>query len=264
MNIRIENKHGFSIDIGGNSGMKLLEYPDFGLPKADIQSYKIPGRDGELFGSSNIGVRDITLKAELNLPLCILSKVLVPGEYVKLFIDDKWTIEGRIVGINDKQRPARLAKPVITFIIRCFNPFFSKINSVKTVSFDNHGGGIYHSGDYTYQKFTVYNDGDVPCPVNIEMSCNSALAPSGIFTTVEWNDGNPTYSGVIFKNNTESEIMHFITTDTFSDRFFESRSVLGNCDYFLIPPGKTDLYAQNVTGKLWLEPKFMYVDGRYV
>lgn len=264
MNIRIESKNGFSIETGINSDLKLLEYPDFGLPTAIIQSYKIPGRDGELFDSSNIGPRDITIKAELNIPVYILSKVLVPGEAVKVVIENKWSIEGHIYGISNKHRPARLVNPVITIIIRCLNPFFSKINSKRTVNFDNSGGGIFQGGNYTYQEIKVLNEGDVPCPVNISMKCNSTTSTAGLFTSVDWNNGDPIFSGIIFKKGTSPDQNYFITTDTFSDRFFESRTVMDNTLYFLLPPGETRLYAQNVTGEITITPKYLYIDGRDV
>ena len=262
MKLTIINSDGFEINIGEKSEMKLMEYPDLGTPLADIQSDKVPGRDGEVFHSSSIGARDITLKIEAGLPLYIISRSLVPGTEVTLIVNDKWTIKGHISGIREHNRPMRLAKPVIILVIRCFDPYFTKINGVKTAEFSNFGGGIFETGDYTCQRITLLNEGDIPCPVDVTMRPTSTMAPSGLFNTLDWNKGKPLYTGLVFKSGTGLAEPCFITTNVFSDRFFESYGVLKNSDYFLLPPGKTVLFAQNVVGSLSFDPKYLYVDGR--
>lgn len=264
MTIRIINQNGFSVEMGGSTGMRLLDYPDFGYPSADFKTDKIPGISGEILSSSETGVRDIFLKAEADIPYSLLSRVFAPGTEVEIISDDKWTIKGHISGIKSISRPARMAKPVVNIAIRCFDPYFTKINGDFCLDFDNNGGGIYEGGDYTCSVLDIINHGDVPCPVSVTMRSNasSASTPSGLFNRLDWNSGNPIYTGLIFKKGTDSGIDRFVTTDTLSDRFFESYSVMENCEYFLIPPGKSKLYAQNVTGSLTFTPKFLWIDGR--
>ena len=266
MIIRIENSYGFSIEAGVKSDLKLLDYPDFGCPQAVLKADTIPGRNGEIFRSADIGARDIYLKLESGLPLGILSRVLTPGMEVTVYIDEKWSIGGHITGIRELRKPARLAKPVMTVGIRCSNPFFTRVNSKRQLTFENRGGGIYQGGSYTYTGLTLINEGDVPCPVSVTMCSNTitASALSGLFNKLDWNNGNPIYSGIVFKKGTVSDVQHFVTTDVTSDRFFESYSVLGDCDFFLLPPGKTELFAQNVSGTIEFTPMFLYIDGRDV
>lgn len=263
MNIILKNANGYSITAESHSEAAcLVELPDFGEISSDFSSYKIPGNLGEQVLAKNFSSRDITIKFEArNISESLINRTLSPLSEITGYVNGKYYFKGFMKATAKRERQYEIMPPIYTVQIRMFDPCFYKLNNKCTVPFLNHGVNLYESGTYKYQKLSLYNDGDIPCPVTVKMKALEKTAVAGLFTSAEWNSGSPKYSGLRFKNPRETGTVYYVSSDITDVRSLESYAYFQDFQQIMLAPGQNTLYAFNTEGTVEYEPKFLGIGG---
>ncbi len=257
MNIKIVNSKGDEVRIGSKSdGLCLTELPDWGTVPYVFNSVKHPMQDGEEFKSGRLGVRDIILKFEArSADARRVFSILSPGEAVRINIDGRWYIDGRVNGILNTKRLYKVIPLQMSLSVRCFDPYFYKTGGERRVAFTNSSTHLYDTEGYLYTQIDVYNHGDVPCPMEMSLISNYSGGNSGLFTTALWNDGVPVMEGFFLKKPvTESEI--HVNTNYFGNHADWYGLFVRPCLVWL-NPGKNTFYALNCRGEICINPRFL-------
>ena len=263
MNIILKNSNGYWITIEPHSEAAcLVELPDFGEISSDFSTYKIPGNLGGHLLSKTFSPRDITLKFEARrISESLINRTLSPLSEITGYIDGRYYFKGFMKATAKRERQYEIMPPIYTVQIRMFDPCFYKLNNKCTVPFSNHGVKLYENGAYKYQKISLYNDGDIPCPVTVKMKALEKTAVAGLFTSAEWNSGSPKYSGLRLKNPRETGTVYYASSDITDTKSLENYGYFLDYEQIMLAPGQNTLYAFNTEGTVEYEPKFLGIGG---
>lgn len=263
MNIILKNSNGYWITIEPHSEAAcLVELPDFGEISSDFSTYKIPGNLGGHLLSNTFSPRDITLKFEARrISESLINRTLSPLSEITGYIDGRYYFKGFMKATAKRERQYEIMPPIYTVQIRMFDPCFYKLNNKCTVPFLNHGVKLYENGAYKYQKISLYNDGDIPCPVTVKMKALEKTAAAGLFTSADWNSGSPKYSGLRLKNPRETGTVYYASSDITDTKSLENYGYFLDYEQIMLAPGQNTLYAFNTEGTVEYEPKFLGIGG---
>lgn len=263
MNIILKNSNGYWITIEPHSEAAcLVELPDFGEISSDFSTYKIPGNLGGHLLSKTFSPRDITLKFEARrISESLINRTLSPLSEITGYIDGRYYFKGFMKATAKRERQYEIMPPIYTVQIRMFDPCFYKLNNKCTVPFLNHGVKLYENGTYKYQKISLYNDGDIPCPVTVKMKALEKTAVAGLFTSADWNSGSPKYSGLRLKNPRETGTVYYASSDITDTKSLENYGYFLDYEQIMLAPGQNTLYAFNTEGTVEYEPKFLGIGG---
>ncbi|MDY6314755.1 MAG: hypothetical protein SPL89_06255 [Clostridia bacterium] len=263
MNIILKNSNGYWITIEPHSEAAcLVELPDFGEISSDFSTYKIPGNLGGQLLSKTFSPRDITLKFEARrISESLINRTLSPLSEITGYIDGRYYFKGFMKSTAKRERQYEIMPPIYTVQIRMFDPCFYKLNNKRTVPFLNHGVNLYENGAYKYQKISLYNDGDIPCPVTVKMKALEKTAVAGLFTSADWNSGSPKYSGLRLKNPRETGTVYYASSNITDTKSLENYGYFQDYEQIMLAPGQNTLYAFNTEGTVEYEPKFLGIGG---
>lgn len=262
MNIILQNENGFYFTISSRSDTAcLVDSPDFGEISSDFKTYKIPGVMGEGLSSVNHSVRDVTIKFEARRQSeRIISRTLSPLSGITCTVDGRWQFKGYTKGTAKQERPHENMPVIYTVQIRLFDPCFYKLHNNRTVPFFNHGGRLYENGVYNYQKLSLLNNGDIPCPLSAEIKPLEATGTSGLFSKAVWEDGVNIYEGYKLGSR-DTSTTYYVSSDITDKRAFTDYHSFERFDRIYLKPGQNTLYVLNATGTLWYNPKFLSIGG---
>lgn len=263
MNIILKNSNGYSITIESRSEAACLaELPDFGEISSDFAAYSIPETLGAHVLSKSFSPRDVTIKFEARrISESLINRALSPLSEITGYIDGRYYFKGFAKATAKRERQYEIMPPIYTVQIRMFDPCFYKLNNKCTVPFLNHGVNLYENGAYKYQKLSLYNDGDIACPITVKMKALERTAAAGLFTSADWNGGVPKYSGLGFKNPRETGTVYYVSSDITDENGLESYANFQTFERIMLAPGRNTLYAFNTEGTVEFEPKFLGIGG---
>lgn len=259
MNIILQNENGYSITIDSRSDSACLtDYPDFGETSCDFKTARIPGIPGETCLSALMSPRDITIKFEARkINERRISQTLSPMSEITGIINCRKVFKGIAKSSLKAERKHEIMPPVYTVQIRMFDPCFYKLNGLVTVPFSNNGGTLYENGNYNYQAITIFNEGDLPCPVYVNMTPVTIDGAAGLFTHAEWNNGSPKYIGYRLKTSRDIGTFLYLSSDIKDENALIDYENFSSFTPITLTPGKNTIYALNIKGTLEFNPAFL-------
>lgn len=263
MNIILKNSNGLYLTVGsGSDAACLVDAPDFGEIGVDFKTFTLPGALGTGLLSKTFSPRDITIKFEARrISEGLINRTLSPLSGLKIIFDGRFYCDGFVKATAKREQKYEIMPPVYTVQIRLFDPCFYKLNNNRTVPFLNHAINLYENGTYKYQKLSLYNDGDLPCPVKVKMKALERTACSGLFTAADWNDGAPKYTGYRFVSPITVGTEYCVSSDIWDVNGLESYEYFMKFDPVILLPGQNTLYALNAEGVIEYNPKFLSIGG---
>ena len=261
MNIILQNENGFYFTISSRSDTAcLVEMPDFGEISSDFCTYKIGGVMGEGLCGINHSVRDVTIKFEARrISERLISRTLSPLSPITCTVNGRWQFKAYAKGTAKRERPHENMPAIYTVQLRLFDPCFYKLHNNRTVPFFNHGGRLYENGVYNYQKLSLLNNGDIPCPLSAEIKPTEATGTSGLFSKAVWEDGVNIYEGYKLGSR-DTETTYYVSSDITDTRAFSDYHSFERFDTIYLKPGQNTLYVLNAEGTLWYNPKFLSIE----
>lgn len=180
--MKVENQQGEQLELTGNNKYTLISVEGLNPPLANISTSKVTNFDGGKFNNSSLEVRNIVITILPEYPVeknrLELYKLFRPKHNVKLFIKNgsrNVEIEGKVESCNVNHFSA---KQEMQISILCGDPYFIDLNdliinfssTIKAFTFPVAfvDGGIPFSYINRTNEYSIVNDGDCECGLNIE------------------------------------------------------------------------------------------------